>query len=266
METTTITVDGPAGRLTCWVRPGSDPAAPPVLFIHPINMQGRIWFDVASRLGEGRTLIMPDLRAHGGSDARGAFGLDEWLSDLEAVLDALGVVRPIHVVGGSLGGSLAVCLAAARPQQVVSITGIGSSLNFEGADAAAVLDLFDEYGIPGTFEKVFPEITFGPDVAPEVIAHGIALANPNDVETVKRVWEATVTSDSTPRAALVECEALVLTGQFDGTCTPELGMQMAARLRTELTLIPNIGHMPMLECPDRVAELIERHFRVTEEY
>lgn len=260
MDTTPLRVAGPAGALTGWIRVGTDPLASPVLFVHPINMQGRIWFDVAALLGPERTLVMPDMRAHGGSDAMGAFGLDEWLSDLEAVLDDLGIGAPLHVVGGSLGGSLAVCLAAARPEQVRSITGIGSSLNFEGADAKAVLDLFDEYGIPGTFEKVFPEITFGPHVDPAVIRLGIELANPNDVETVKRVWEATVNSDSTPRTAEVRCEALVLTGQYDGTCTPELGMQMAAHLRTELVLMPDIGHMPMLEAPERVATLLERFF------
>ncbi len=264
MEFSPIAVEGPAGTLTGWVRPGADPASAPVLFVHPINMQGRIWFDVAERLGPERTLYLPDMRAHGGSDSAGAFGLDEWLSDLEAVLDAFDVDVPLHVVGGSLGGSLAVCLAAARPEQVLSIAGIGSSLNFAGADAKDVLDVFDEYGVPGTFEKVFPEITFGPRVDPAVIRLGIALANPNPVEIVKRVWEATVYSDSAPRADRVRCEALVLTGEFDGTCTPELGMHMARSLRTELTLLPDIGHMPMLECPDRVATLLARHFAAAE--
>lgn len=259
-----ITVAGPAGTLTGWIRPGTDLDAIPVLFIHPINMQGRIWFDLAEQLSTDRTLLMPDLRAHGRSDSEGEFGLDEWLADIEAVLDRFEIDGPLHVVGGSLGGSLAVCLAASRPGQVRSISAIGSSLNFEGADAKAVLDLFDEYGIPGTFEKVFPEITFGPDVERAVIDHGIALANPNPVEIVKRVWAATVTSDSTPRASQVHCEALVLTGEFDGTCTPELGMHMARHLNTELTLIPNIGHMPMLECPVRVSKLISRFFENVE--
>ncbi|MDH6182461.1 3-oxoadipate enol-lactonase [Microbacteriaceae bacterium SG_E_30_P1] len=260
MDTTPLRIAGPAGTLAGWIRRGTDPSATPVLFIHPINMQGRIWFDVAERLGPERTLVMPDLRAHGGSSAEGEFGLDAWLDDILAVLDDQNLDSDLHVVGGSLGGSLAVCLAAARPKQVRSIAAIGSSLNFAGADAKDVLDVFDEYGVPGTFEKVFPEITFGPDVDPAVIRLGISLANPNPVEIVKRVWEATVTSDSTPRTPSVRCESLVLTGQFDATCTPALGMHMAHHLRTELTLMPGLGHMPMLEAPDRVGVLLERHF------
>lgn len=259
-----VRIAGPAGTLAGWTRPGDDPDALPVLFLHPINMQGRIWFDLAEHWGPERSLYMPDLRAHGGSDADGEFGLDEWLADIESFIEQIGPEGPMHVVGGSLGGSLAVCLAARLPDRVVSVAGIGSSLNFEGADAQAVLDVFDEYGVPGTFEKVFPEITFGPYVDPAVIERGIRLANPNPVEIVKRVWAATVFSDSTDRAAAVQCPSLVLTGQFDGTCTPELGMQMARALRTELTLMPDIGHMPMLETPARVALLVEDHLRRAE--
>ena len=166
----------------------------------------------------------------------------------------------MHAVGGSLGGPLACCLAAARPELVLSVTAIGSSLNFEGVDVEAVLDMFDRFGVRGTFERVFPEITFGPDCPPEVIERGIALANPNDVDTVKRVWLATITSDATPQARAVQCPSLVLTGEFDATCTPAMGLELARALRTEQTLMPDIGHMPMLECPERVAALLADHF------
>ncbi|MCR2810639.1 MULTISPECIES: alpha/beta hydrolase [unclassified Microbacterium] len=258
-----LAVEGPAGHLAGWIQDGTDESAVPLLFLHPINTRGAIWFDVVDLLPADRTYLMPDLRAHGDSAPCGDFGLDEWLSDIEAVIDSHGE-GPLHVVGGSLGGSLAVCLAARRPQQVVSITGLGSSLNFDGADAVAVIDLFDRYGIPGTFEKVFPEITFGPYADRALIDHGIRLSNPNDVETVKRVWSATVFSDSTDRAADVACPALVVTGEFDGTCTPALGLEMARRLKTTQILLPDIGHMPMLEDPRRVVDLLTPHFAQAE--
>jgi pimeloyl-ACP methyl ester carboxylesterase len=259
-----VSLTGPAGRLSGWVAKGTDDQAVPVLFIHPINMRGLIWADVVGHLSPERSYFMPDLRAHGDSDATGSFGLDEWLDDCTAFLDAPRVSGPVHVVGGSLGGSLACCFAERRPAQTMSVTGIGSSLNFEGADVAAVLDMFDELGVAGAFRKVFPEITFGPDCPQETIDLGIRLANPNDVETVKRVWLATVTSDSTERAARVSCPALVITGEYDATCTPSLGLAMARTLRTEQVIMPNIGHMPMLESPARVAALLERHFELSE--
>jgi pimeloyl-ACP methyl ester carboxylesterase len=62
----------------------------------------------------------------------------------------------------------------------------------------------------------------------------------------------------------VSCPSLVISGEFDATCPPALGLQMARVLRTEQILLPDIGHMPMLECPDRISRLLECHFEFSE--
>jgi 3-oxoadipate enol-lactonase len=264
MPFTPVRIAGPAGQLAGWMAEARIGASSPVLFLHPINMRGKIWADVVAHLPADRSYYLPDLRAHGDSDSAGEFGLDEWLSDIETFIDGVMPAGPFHVVGGSLGGSLAVCLAERYPDRVISITGIGSSLNFVGTDLQGVLDMFDELGVQGAFERVFPELTFGPYAAIETIETGIALANPNDVETVKRVWYATVTSDSTDRASRVTSPALVITGEFDLTCTPALGLEMARVLGTEQVVMPDIGHMPMLEAPERISKLLKRHFAQSE--
>jgi len=254
-----LEVAGPAGRLAGWASEGDAGAGSPVLFIHPINTRGLIWHDVVDRLSPQRRCLMPDLRAHGESATDGEFGLDEWLADCVAVLDAEGVIEPVHVVGGSLGGSLACCFAAAHPERTVSITSIGGSLNFHGVDVEGVIPMFEELGVPGTFRAVFPTLTFGPYASAELIERGIALANPNDVPTVSRVWRATISSDSTQRARTVTCPSLVITGEYDATCTPALGLEMARVLHTEQVLLPDVGHLPMLEDPAWTARLVSEH-------
>jgi len=263
-----ISVAGSAGHLAGWItdRIGEPMAGSPVLFIHPINMRGLIWEDVAKFLLDRHLCVMPDLRAHGDSDIDGHFGLDEWLSDCVAVLDGQKITEPVHVVGGSLGGSLACCFAAKYPERTLSIAAIGSSLNFEGVNVKGVIPMIDELGVLGTFRKVFPTMTFGPQCTTEIIERGISLANPNDAETVKRIWTATIESDSTEIARTVTCPALVISGEFDATCTPELGLNMARALRTEQVVMPNIGHMPMLECPEWTARLLLQHFARVESH
>lgn len=262
MTLSEVRIPGPAGTLAGWTAGPAEPTAPPLVLIHPINTRGFIWADVAELLAEDRLVLMPDLRAHGDSDATGELGLDPWTDDLEAFMDAAGVDGPFHVAGGSLGGSLAVCLAARRPEQVLSVTGMGSSLNFPATDGdvtRATYALFDELGVAGAFRKVIPDNSFGPGVAPELVERAIALANPNDVETVKRVWYATITSDSVDRAATFDVPSLVITGEHDTTCTPALGLEMARSLGTEQVLMPGVGHLPMLERPERIAALLARH-------
>lgn len=259
MDLQKLHVLGPSGRLAGWTTGPIAPDRPPVLFIHPINMRGHIWADVVKRLDPARTCLLPDLRAHGESDQAGEFGLEAWASDCVAVLDHQRISGPVHLVGASLGGGLACVLAAKHPDRVLSVTAIGSSLDFRDVDAASVLAMFDALGVSGTFRKVFPVMTFAPGCSPAVIERGIALANPNDIETVKRVWYATITSDASPYAEAVRVPALVITGEHDATCTPAKGLDLARALRTEQTIMPGIGHMPMLEAPDRLADLIGRH-------
>jgi len=263
-ELEAVRVAGPAGTLTGWTAGPDDASAPAVVFIHPINTQGRIWADVVARLAGTRRCLMPDLRAHGGSDTTGELGLDPWVDDVEAFAAAVGLDGPYHVVGGSLGGSLAVVLAARRPERVLSVTGMGSSLSFPAVDPTGFFALLDEVGTQEAFRRLLPEGNFGPDPDPATVRRAIELANPNDAETVKRVWHATVTSDSRALAAQVRVPALVITGEHDGTCTPALGLEMARALGTEQVLVPGVGHLPMLERPARMAELVERHLAEAE--
>lgn len=263
-EPTRVEVAGPAGRLVGWLWEAVEAERAPVVLIHPINLQGRVWDGLVALLPRDRTYVALDLRAHGGSDPDGELGLDPWLEDVTAVVDALVPDRPFHVVGGSLGGSLAVCVARALPERVLSVTGLGSSLNFAGVDPNGTLELFDELGVAGAFARVLPEHTFGPDVSPDLVGRALELANPNDVDVVKRVWRATVTSDSTDRARGLAVPALVVTGELDTTCTPALGLEMARVLGTHQVLLPGTGHLPMLEHPHRVAPLLTAHLRAAD--
>lgn len=260
MKLQELDIRGPAGRLAGSSAGDGTPDKPAALLIHPINTQGLIWTDLIELLDPQGRYVMPDLRAHGGSDASGEFSLAEWTADCLTVIEQELPSRPFHVVGGSLGGPLACCIATALPERVVSITAMGSSLNFEGVEVSGVLDMFDRLGVAGTFQTVFPTMTFGPGCAQTVIDKALALANPNDVETVKRVWSATINSDVTEQARRVRCPARVISGENDATCTPALGLEMARALRTEQIILPGIGHMPMLECPERVAPLLTQQF------
>lgn len=257
-------IAGQAGRLSGWVKRPPQAVPNPVLFIHPINTQGAIWESVAERLAPERVCLMPDLRAHGRSDPAGEFGVEEWLQDSLSVLDELAPGTAVHVVGGSLGGLIACGVAARRPQQVLSVTAIGSSLDFVGADVEEQVGAFDRFGVRGTFERSFPETAFGPRADRATIARGIALSNPNDVATVKRVWAAVLASDGAALADQVRCRSLVMTGEFDVTCSPAAGLALARALRTEHVVLPDVGHMPMLECPDRIAQWLDLHITQAE--
>jgi 3-oxoadipate enol-lactonase len=67
------------------------------------------------------------LRADGRSDrpSRG-YRLEDFTSDLRELLDGIGVTGPVHLVGNSFGGTVAVAFAGRYPERVRSIVAIES--------------------------------------------------------------------------------------------------------------------------------------------
>lgn len=75
----------------------------------------------------GLDVVMYDLRGHGRSERPPhGYTLDHNIDDLAALLDRLGIARPLHLVGNSYGGTVAFGYAARHPGRPASLTLIES--------------------------------------------------------------------------------------------------------------------------------------------
>lgn len=87
----------------------------PLVLIHGWSCEGRYWreFGYVPKLSDEFTVIVPDLRGHGGSDIprNSDFSDAAFASDVIAVLDDAGI-DSAHVFGYSLGGWVVFALAA----------------------------------------------------------------------------------------------------------------------------------------------------------
>ncbi|MGQ0623826.1 MAG: alpha/beta fold hydrolase [Sporichthyaceae bacterium] len=100
----------------------------PLVLLHGINGSWRIWRPVLAGLEERHAVFAPTLIGHRGGPelAPGPNGISPIADDLEARLDAAGIARA-HLVGNSLGGWLALELAArGRATSVVAFAPAGT--------------------------------------------------------------------------------------------------------------------------------------------
>lgn len=121
---------------------GPEASAPVVLLVHGITGSHRSWSALVQALGDELTLVAPDLRGRGASNALGApYGILSHTTDLIAVLDFLGVGRAT-LVGHSMGGYVVARMAASHPDRCASVVLVDGGLRLpvpEGIDPDALL-------------------------------------------------------------------------------------------------------------------------------
>jgi pimeloyl-ACP methyl ester carboxylesterase len=107
-----VAVSGVTLRVREW--PGD---GPPILLLHGLASNSRIWDDVAARLAGRFHVAAIDQRGHGLSDRpTDGFGFEKVAGDVKAVADALGLDR-LTAMGHSWGGNVALVFATTYPER-----------------------------------------------------------------------------------------------------------------------------------------------------
>ncbi len=111
-----------ADGVELWVEERGDPAAPAVLLVMGAASSGMFWPDaLVDRLARSHRVLRYDHRDTGRSTAGSSYALRDLATDAVAVLDGLGIDRA-HVVGMSMGGSLAQLLLLDHPDRLRTAT------------------------------------------------------------------------------------------------------------------------------------------------
>ncbi|MCX5392437.1 alpha/beta fold hydrolase [Streptomyces sp. NBC_00094] len=113
----------------------------PVVYLNGSYADQKHWRRVITELGGGDYRhISYDERARGKSDLATDYSFEACLRDLDAVLTARGVERPI-LVGWSYGAMLAVHWAARNPGRVLGVVSVDGALPHDWLDDAAKVQI-----------------------------------------------------------------------------------------------------------------------------
>ncbi|MDQ0756222.1 alpha/beta fold hydrolase [Arthrobacter sp. B3I4] len=248
----------------------------PVLLLHGIGQSLEDWNEQHERLAERHTVYSVDLPGFAYSERLpGTTTLGKLAAVLPGFLDAVGVSAPLPVMGNSLGGAVAMKLAADHPDRVCALV-LANSAGF-GKEVALVLRLLavrplasllmrpDEKASRRTVQSLFYDKTLVTDAR---IGHAFALSQreshrrtlldvARDLGTVSGVraeWRTALIG----ALAQSDVPVLVLWGDHDHILPfSHLEAAAAALPHAESHAFDKTGHMPQIERPDEFAAVVE---------
>lgn len=252
--------------------PVADIRKPPLVLLHGLFLTHHAFSRIIPSLAVDRRVVALDLPGAGDSDRPSAVAVDdysfEWLAEaVVETLEALGV-SACTLVGHDFGGTLALVLAAKRPDRVLELfllspLALTVSLPLQGALAVAPslgLEVFRRTLRRVDFVRFLEQGLSTPELLDEGDAHVFwdrlsrwggreaAYAMLAQMPSVVRLRD---------RFAAVSVPTTLLWGDRDQIVPPEHATRLAALLpnATE-AIIDGCGHNPAYERPAEVAGLL----------
>ncbi len=236
----------------------SGPAsAPPVVLLHALGTNLRLWDGVVSLMPRHR-ILRADMRGHGLSDVPpGPYTMGALIHDVERLMAHFALSDAV-VVGLSIGGMVAQGLATKRLDlvraMVLSNTAarIGTPAQWQTRIAAVQADGL-EVVADATLERWFGRRWR--DLPQMPACRAMLLATP--VQGWIGAAAAIAGTDFyTPTAALT-LPTLAIAGANDGSTPPDLVKETADLIRgSRFALLRGAGHLPMVEKPADYATLL----------
>ncbi len=258
--------DGGHLRLHCldWGGDGT-----PLLLLHGLSSSARIWDLMAPHLAQHFHTTALDQRGHGLSDCPDdAYSFAEVTADVEGVIDALGLVRPI-IVGHSWGGNVAVHFAADYADHVRGIvlvdggfTSIAQGVGWEQAEKMMVPPDIDGVDVERfiAMASSWPHVkdVWSPQLQEMILSNFEVrdariyrrLTIPNHMKIAKAIYDQGLAS-LFPR---VRCPALLVPALREPSSDQEKAWQgyRERGIEQAVRLLPNARVQPMENTPHDV--------------
>lgn len=254
-----------------------------VLCVHGMSGAATNWTDLMAELAPDFDCAAVDLPGSGLSappSKRSGYSIRSLAATVIRLIEALGR-GPVHLVGNSMGGAVAVRAAAGRPDLIKTLTLVspalpdrrphGSTVHFPilalpfvgAALARRWASVPAESRVAGVYSRCYYDPAA---LHPERFAQEVASLRRrdelgHDPATLVGAARTLVAETLSPRrlslwraAERVGAPTLVLFGSHDQLVSPALAVPAARAFKNaQIEVLPHIGHIGQMERPDLVA-------------
>jgi pimeloyl-ACP methyl ester carboxylesterase len=261
---------------------------PPVVLLHGLGSTVAKWRDALPMIATRRRTIAVDLPGFGLSQApRARYTFGFLAGGIRAFLDAMRINRCV-LVGNSLGGTVALWLAAASPERVAGLVLVDAALPLPAGarpDAKTVAQMI-VVSLPGVGEALYSGFVRFRSADWQVadgLRRNVADASRVSAETLRLMREEAEQRRRRPElrrpmlsaqrnllwmlsarraevervAASLRVPTLLVWGSDDVLVPLPVGEEWVGKIPgAELVVLGGAGHNPQIEVPDRFSELV----------
>lgn len=230
----------------------------PIVFLNSLGTDLRIWDAVIASLPADTPVLQMDKRGHGLSDD-GPISMALLVSDVAAVMDHLNC-GPAIICGDSVGGIIAQGLAASRADLVSGLVLCCTAAKIGEAEGwNARIDAVTADGIAPLADAIL-ERWFSPDFIrdrPADLAGYRNMLTRTSAVGYAGVCAAIRDTDFRAQTAALHVKTHCIAGSTDLATPPELVADLAGMISgATFEVIADVGHLPCIEAPDRVASAL----------
>lgn len=239
----------------------------PRLLIQGLGCEAKvIWGPLAEELElvrDDRRLIAFNSRGIGGSSGWPE-SIEQMADDASSILSYL-KINSVDVVGHSLGGAIAISLAARHPGLVRSIVLMDSVPTYNEKAQSGFRwragQILSAHDVSVILDIVLPR-SFGIQTQTSkknIIRRFRSMLSLQDPEVYAQLCGLAATVNVWPEFNKLQIPTLMIVGKEDSNTTPEIMYSLASKMSSNLIEVPNAGHNPPLEQPKYVAKVLKKY-------
>ncbi len=243
---------------------------PAVLLLHGLGATGESWsFQFPTLTQAGMRPVAPDMRGFGRSSYPGSWTINEVVEDLKALLDHLNLPAA-HVVGISMGGTVALAFGLTYPQRTRSLVLVNTfarlrprlhSFPYFLLRFLLVFMLDVKLQARMVARRIFPRPE--QEALRQALIAQVAQAHPQAYRLA--MWRL-ARFDVHARLGEVRVPTLVVTGGRDTTVFPEVQRELVEGIPgARHEVFPDAGHGLTAEEPDSFNHLLVSFIQEVEE-
>ena len=235
-----------------------------LVLLHGFNADADHFNRVARHLAGHFRILAPDLPGFGDTECAGPvdYRIESEADAVVAWMDRVGIQR-CYLGGSSMGGYIATAIAARHPGRIRALWLLAPG-GVEGVELSPLFqEIAEERHNPlvirdaGDFTRLIDFCFVHPPWIPSPLARFLAARSSGRAEDHQRAFHALrYESPSAQQIAEgLETPALIVWGRSDQVLNPAGAQYLAERMKhAETMMLPDTGHLPMLEHPRTVAE------------